>query len=339
MIWPGLFFARKKRLGGRLRHHQWPAAFFVCFVSLCCLGNARAERTVIEILHYFAVKDQEQALNDLVSAFEETNPDIHVQLTCVPFAELLNRTLQTAAARRPPAIAALDNPDVFRAARAGILADISGSFSDFPGWSDLYNGPKSAVSDGRHVYGIPIGSNTVALFYNKKMLANAGVQEPPRTWNELIDAARTLTRSPVYGFVFPAVNSEDCTGIWESFLWSNGGNLLHLNSVPARQALKLWVDLVQNGSVSRSVVDWGGGEVTNQFIGGGAALMVSGPWILPSVKRSGVEYGIAPIPVPKVGAIPVTLLGGEVWCVMKSDKKIEDAAVKFLAFTRRGNAS
>jgi extracellular solute-binding protein len=70
----------------------------------------------------------------------------------------------------------------------------------------------------------------------------------------------------------------DCTGTWEAFLWSNGGSLLDLASDKAKQALELWVDLVQSGCASRGVVNWSGGGVADQFIGGRAAMMVSGPW-------------------------------------------------------------
>ena len=47
-----------------------------------------------------------------------------------------------------------------------------------------YPGPKLAVSDGQKVYGVPIGSNSLAIFYNKKMLNDAGIN-PPTTWAEL----------------------------------------------------------------------------------------------------------------------------------------------------------
>jgi multiple sugar transport system substrate-binding protein len=40
------------------------------------------------------------------------------------------------------------------------------------------------------------------------------------------------------------------------------------------------------------------------------------------------------IPVPKEGSKPVVALGGEVWCVLKSDPKVEQAAVKFIQFTQ-----
>jgi ABC-type glycerol-3-phosphate transport system substrate-binding protein len=54
-----------------------------------------------------------KALNDAVASFEQAIPDIKVQLTYVPFGQLLSRTLQTAAVHRPPAISALDNPLTF----------------------------------------------------------------------------------------------------------------------------------------------------------------------------------------------------------------------------------
>jgi multiple sugar transport system substrate-binding protein len=315
-------------------NRKWWSGLPFCFVFLFWLITTRAEETTIEILHYFGVQDQQQALNEVVTAFQHSNPDIKIRLTLVPFGELLSRTLQTAAVRQPPAITALDNPDVLRAAKAGVLADIFPNLSQFPDWKNIYDEVKRVVSDGYHVFGIPIGSNSIALFYNKKMFASAGIREPPKTWDELAQLAKRLTKAPVYGIAFPAINTEDCTGTWEAFLWSNHGSLLDLASDKAKQALKLWVDLVRNGYASRDVVSWSGGDVADQFISGRAAMMISGPWMLPAVKRSGLDYGIVPIPVLKAGERPVVALGGEVWCVMKNDKKIESAALKFIAFVQ-----
>jgi ABC-type glycerol-3-phosphate transport system substrate-binding protein len=95
-------------------------------------ASTRAEEVTIEIMHYFGVQDQQQALGDVVTAFEHSNPGIKVRLTLVPFGELLSRTLQTAAVRQPPAIVALDNPDVLCAAKAGVLTDIFPDLPQFP---------------------------------------------------------------------------------------------------------------------------------------------------------------------------------------------------------------
>ncbi|MBV9106673.1 MAG: extracellular solute-binding protein [Verrucomicrobia bacterium] len=298
------------------------------------LVNAPAEEVTVEIVHYFNVQGQIDALNQLQKDFEAANPGIKVHFTYVPFGELVSRTLQMAAVRKPPAISAIDNPDVLRVAKAGILKDISADVAKIQVWNDLYAGPKAAVTDGSKVYGVPIGSNSLALYYNKKLFADGSITTPPQTWDQLTDTAAKTTKSPVYGIAFSAVNTEEATWQWEPFLWSNGGSLSDLSSKNAQAALELWVDWVKKGYASKDVVNWNQGDVPNQFIGKRAATMVMGPWQLANVKKSGIDFGIVTIPVPKEGSKPVVPLGGEVWCVLKGDPKVEQAAVKFVQFTQ-----
>jgi multiple sugar transport system substrate-binding protein len=217
------------------------------------LASANAQVTV-EVIHYFNVQGQLDALNEMQKEFEAANPDIKLRFTFVPFGELVSRTLQMAAVRKPPAISAIDNPDVLRVAKAGILKDISADVAKLKVWEDIYAGPKAAVSEGNKVFGMPIGSNSLALYYNKKMLTDAGVASPPKTWAELNETAKKTTKSPVYGIAFSAVNDEQATWQWEPFLWSNGGSLTDLGSEKATQALQLWVDWVKNGYASKDVV-------------------------------------------------------------------------------------
>ena len=298
------------------------------------LVNAPAQEVAVEIVHYFNVQGQIDALNQLQKDFEAANPGIKVHFTYVPFGELVSRTLQMAAVRKPPAISAIDNPDVLRVAKAGILKDISADVAKIQVWNDLYAGPKAAVTDGSKVYGVPIGSNSLALYYNKKLFADGSITTPPQTWDQLTDTAAKTTKSPVYGIAFSAVNTEEATWQWEPFLWSNGGSLSDLSSKNAQAALELWVDWVKKGYASKDVVNWNQGDVPNQFIGKRAATMVMGPWQLANVKKSGIDFGIVTIPVPKEGSKPVVPLGGEVWCVLKGDPKVEQAAVKFVQFTQ-----
>ena len=57
------------------------------------INSAYADVTTIEIMHYFNVKDQLDALNAIKSEFERSHPDIKVQFTYIPFPELVSRTL------------------------------------------------------------------------------------------------------------------------------------------------------------------------------------------------------------------------------------------------------
>jgi multiple sugar transport system substrate-binding protein len=75
--------------------------------------------------------------------------------------------------------------------------------------------------------------------------------------------------------------------------------------------LEFWVDLVNSGYASRSVVTWSQGDVNDQFIAGNAAMMQNGVWNLPTLDAAGINYNVVPIPMPEGGAAPGPM-GGEV---------------------------
>jgi hypothetical protein len=142
------------------------------------------------------------------------------------------------------------------------------------------------------------------------MLDEAGV-EPPTTWDEVRDVAAALTGDGVYGIAFSAVATEEGSWQFEPWFWGAGADLTQLDSPEAVQALEFWVDLVESGYASRSVVTWSQGDVNDQFIAGNAAMMQNGVWNLPTLDESGINYNVVPIPMPEGGAAPGPM-GGEV---------------------------
>lgn len=168
------------------------------------------------------------------------------------------------------------------------------------------------------MYGLAPTVSTVALVYNKDMLAEAGVVVP-RTWDELKAAAAELTRPGRYGMAVDADASFEGTWQFLPFLWSNGGDERRLDSPQAAQALRLWVDLVRSGSMSRSVLNWTQADVHDQFVAGRTAMMVNGPWRISALnKAENLHWGVAPLPVRRTGQTLVAPLGGEVWTVPRS---------------------
>ena len=89
-----------------------------------------------------------------------------------------------------------------------------------------------------------------------------------------------------------------------------------MTTPPFQSALQLWVNMVKDGSASKSVLNWGQDpDLTQQFMQGHAAMIVDGPWIFPELNQKGwtynKEYGIVPIPTDKPGQTVVAPLGGE----------------------------
>jgi multiple sugar transport system substrate-binding protein len=206
----------------------------------------------------------------------------------------------------------LDNPDLQQIAETGALAPIS----DFGLSADGYQeGVTAASTFEGQVYGLQPITNSIGLFYNVDILSQAGIT-PPKTWDELKAAAAALTQGERYGVAFSAV--ADYEGAWQflPFMWTNGGDETNIASPETAEALQLWVDLVNSGSASRSVVNWDQATVREQFAAGNAAMMVNGPWQFPALDEvQGLNYEVVPIPVPQAGETVVAPLGGETWTI------------------------
>jgi multiple sugar transport system substrate-binding protein len=239
----------------------------------------------------------------------------------VPGPTLIQKVLQQASSKTLPDMLMLDNPDIQQIAEAGALAPLS----DFGLNADGYApGPVSAATYDGQLYGLQPGANTLAIFYHKDVLAKAGVQ-PPKTWAELKTAAKKLTSGKQYGFAFNA--TADYEGAWQFLppMWTNGGDETDLKSPQVAGALQLWKDLVDDGSVSKSVVNWKQSDVNDQFIAGKAAMMLNGPWQIPALQKAKVDFGVAPFPVNTPDQTSIAPLGGEAWTVTETGDKAKMA--------------
>jgi multiple sugar transport system substrate-binding protein len=229
----------------------------------------------------------------------------------VPGPTLIQKVLQQASSKTLPDMLMLDNPDIQQIAEAGALMPLGDFGINAEGYAP---GPVSAATYDGQLYGLQPGANTLAIFYHKDVLAKAGVQ-PPKTWAELKTTAKKLTTDKQYGFAFNA--TADYEGAWQFLppMWTNGGDETDLKSPQVAEALQLWKDLVDEGSVSKSAVNWKQSDVNDQFIAGKAAMMLNGPWQIPALQKAKVDFGVAPFPVNKPDQTSIAPLGGEAWTV------------------------
>lgn len=274
-------------------------------------SGASSKVTITEFDYYTGGANT--AMSNYNAQFMKAHPNITVRRTSVPYANLITKILQDASAGDMPNLMVIDNPNVPEVAATGQLVPLD----NMPGFTTSGYTP-GAISEctyqGKH-YCYPIGTNTIGLFYNKAMLAAAHLT-PPATWAQLEADAKALTTSSHYGIAFDATNDEQSTWQLEPFFWSNGASLTNVSTPQFQQALQLWVNMVKDGSASKSVLTWGQDpDLTQQFLHSKAAMMINGPWIFPELNAAGwkynQQYGIVPIPVRQAGQAVVTPLGGE----------------------------
>ena len=248
---------------------------------------------------------------------------ITVESNHVAGSGLIATVLQQASSRTLPDVLMLDNPDVQQIAASGALSPLSDYGITGEGF------PQGVVDAGTYdgdLYGLAPIVNSIGLFYDADLLAEAGI-EPPTTWDELRAAAQALTEGDRYGIAFSAANSFEGTWQFLPFLWSNGANEDDLTSPEAVEALEFVNSLVQDGSASASVVNWSQNDVNDQFIAGRAAMMVNGPWNMPKLEAAeGLNFASVPLPVPAAGDELVAPLGGEAFTVPQTESPERMAA-------------
>ncbi|MGW0207438.1 sugar ABC transporter substrate-binding protein [Streptomyces sp. NPDC003233] len=291
-------------------------------------GSAAGKVTSITVLDYYTDEPEHSQWGEILTSCGKS-AGVRVEQTSVPGASLIPKVLQQASSRTLPDLLMLDNPDLQQIAQTGALTPLDQYGVDSGGYA---KGILSAGTYNGKVYGLAPYVSTIALFYNKDMLAKAGVAVP-RTWDELKTAAARLTRPGRYGMAVDANATFEGTWQFLPFLWSNGGDEKHLDTPQAAQALQLWVDLVRSGSMSKSVLNWAQADVHDQFVAGRTAMMINGPWRIPALdKDKDLHWGVAPIPVPRTRQTPVAPLGGEVWTVPQSASRArQEKAAQVLA--------
>jgi multiple sugar transport system substrate-binding protein len=286
-------------------------------------GGSQDTGTLTEIDYYEAAPQNTQLPKLLDACGAEVG--VKIQHQQVPRTQFMPKLLQQASSKALPDLALVDNPDLPQLAATGGLVPLTDLSTE-----GLY---PSIVAAGRYqgqTYGIAPGVNGLALYYNQALFTEAGLA-PPKTWDELTAAAKALTKGTRYGIAFSAVGTEEGSFQFEPFFWTAGASLKKLDSPEAIQALTLWKNLVDAKAASKSVVTWTQADVNDQFMAGNAAMMVNGPWQLPTLNaKKDLKFGIVPIPIPSPTAKPVTPLGGEMWTVGHSNPEREKKAVVVL---------
>lgn len=150
------------------------------------------------------------------------------------------------------------------------------------------------------LYGLPYNTEAIALYYNQDL-----VPEPPETWEELKDIARSLQEEEglEQGYVLQEGDPYHTYPLFTGFggyVFGRDGEGgydptdLGLDSPGAIAAAEEIDSMIKEGLL-RQDVDYG--VMMNLFTSGEAAMFITGPWALNDVRASEVNYAIAKIPM------------------------------------------
>ncbi|OIJ91848.1 sugar ABC transporter substrate-binding protein [Streptomyces monashensis] len=237
-----------------------------------------------------------------------TKAGVKIKRTAFDTSDLGNKTLLAAQQGNSPDVLIVDNPVVSTLAEAGVLTTTDDTKLVT---SKVDPNLLAAGQSGGKTYGTPIGANTLALYYNKKVLKQAGVDiASVKDWNSLTAALAKVKQAGKKGITFSAIGTEEGSFQFLPWFWGSGAKLTALDSSQGVSALTLWKDWLKNGYAPNSVLDNTQTTSWQEFASGDYAFAENGTWQLAGAKKAGFDYGVLPIPAA-TGGNTAAPTGGE----------------------------
>ncbi len=305
----------------------------------------------IRLVYWTAPNPDEVALaRELVAAWNAAHPNVQVIVQPIPAGQSSEEVLLAA-------VAAGTTPDVCSNIWPGIVRDFVRAsallpLDRFPGFDSLWESriPPTVrdlfrSSDG-HVYQLPWKANPIMMLYNAGLFQEVGLERPPHTYSEYLEAARRITRDTNGdGVVDRWMGYRDIRPIWWQryfdyyafYIAASGGHTLFnaqgelaLDTAASNKVFEFFARLYAMGAFPKTSLQSGG-----PFIRGQLATDFTGPWHLIWLEKNappGLRYDIAPIPVPDDYRGPVYTYGDYKNIAIFANTRHPEAAWRFVRY-------
>jgi multiple sugar transport system substrate-binding protein len=312
-----------------IRRSIFAGALVLASVSAFGLSAKADDEVTITV---WSLDDDKQPAWNLAKEFDEKEPGIKVEYRQIQFDDVVSEAMRAYSTGQAPDIIAIDNPEHALFASRGAFLDLTDMIakSSVIKKENYFPGPLNSVTWDGKLFGVPKATNTIALYYNVDMFKAKGLDpdKPPKTWDELVDAARKLNdpANNVYGLAFSAKANEEGTFQFLPWAQMGGGGYDHINTEGAIHGLEIWKTLLDEKLASPDTLTRGQWDSTGTFNSGNAAMVISGPWELNRMSQEAkFDWRVTLMPVPKEGVEPSSAMGDFNWAIFSTSKHPAEA--------------
>ncbi|MFI8787592.1 ABC transporter substrate-binding protein [Streptomyces sp. NPDC055105] len=276
----------------------------------------------------------------------EKQTGIKVKLEVVPWSDLLTRILTATTSGEGPDVLNIGNTWSSSLQATGALLPWDQKNFDKVGGKDRFveSALGSTGAQGKDPAAVPLYSMAYALYYNKAMFKEAGITEPPKTWDELTADGAKISKGGKWGL--GAEGSNLSNNIHQVFVLAKqqGGDFFtadgkaDFTNDAAVAAVKQYVDMMAtNKIIAPGNAEYAKNQSLSDFSKGKTAMVL---WqaAATTFKSQGMqddEWGVAPVPVqsgaPGAGKATNSMVAGINLAVFKNTKNI-DGSLKFVKF-------
>jgi multiple sugar transport system substrate-binding protein len=276
-------------------------------------------------------------MRKIISRFNDEHANIKVSMTAIAWADYFQKLPATVSNGKAPDIGLMHNSDLATNAARQVISPLDdvakalnltkNDFSSIAWDGGLYQGKR---------YGIPLDIHPAGLFYNKNVMAKAGLDpnKPPTTGTELLAMLDKLKSAGIQGWwVSPlTVNDPVISG---TLVYQYGGKMVNDDGLtvgwgeePGVKAITFLKGLVDKGY---SPANAGAGSEFVSFSNDKSAFFLGGPWNttpLSAIKK--LSYGA--VPVPNIGGTQATWAGSHQFVLPRQIKPDENKAIASRVF-------
>lgn len=290
------------------------------------------------------------AMKEIVKAYNDSQDRFHVQYMEVGGSQIDRKLLLSIAGGNPPDIAGFWNDRIVDYVQNGALLPLDSLMegSDMSSADYLPRVMDSCRYEG-FTWGLPLTPATLALFYNRRLFREAGLDpdSPPRTIAELDAYSELLTKRDEAGRITQLGFSPDIPGWW-NHLWGlwfggslwDGASQVTVASPPFLEALE-WangysekygvqqLDRFKAAAENFDSPQW-------PFFSERLAMVIQGVWTSNFIRRHcpNLDWDVAPFPTAGADSESTTFLQCDLLVIPKGASNPE-GAWDFIQFTQR----
>ena len=306
----------------------------VSFAAMLMSGTAQAE-TTLQLVEVITSPQRTDVLEGMIAKFEKANPDVTVEVTSLPWGQAFEKLATMVQGGQIPDVVEMPDRWLSLYANNNQLVDL-GPYME--SWGDAGELNDRTIQYGSYVndtmYTVPYGFYLRALFWNKKLFAEAGVEGPPATLDDFMAASDAISKLDGKTGYCLRGGPGGANGYMMMMAYTLGhddffdeeGNAV-IDSEEAIAGLQLLVDIYQKGYAPKDSVNWGFNEIVAGFYSGTCAMLDQDPDALIAIaeRMEEADFAVAPMPLGPAGnAFPTIGYAG--WSMFEASEHKDEAA-------------
>jgi multiple sugar transport system substrate-binding protein len=276
-------------------------------------------------------------LDELVRMWNEQNPDRKINLTYIPHTEMVPKIAQAIASGEVPDLMGMDLIYAPQFEAAGQLVDITDLIGDDPNLKTASPGHMAVSTYEGRLYGVPLYADVSALFWNKDLFRQAGLdpEKPPTNLAEIREYADAITAlgGEVKGYFLPG----SCAGCniftVGPLMWASGATIEPeaadgepLQGEGVKQVLQWARDMIAAGNVHEDARAETGETFHLRFGSGKIGMMGTGNFNITLVQEQNpdMDFGVTLLPGVETGQV-ASFAGGDIVAIPNGSERVDDA--------------